>query len=520
MWLTPSWLPNLHVMQGATSSQPDKVLVSATGTQPNISRPSLVNRLSFKQDETVSKASEDGHHVVQLLESASDSKTPRPVTPENTDKEHPDDVPQQEFKDYKNSQNTPALAPEAPLKDAIWPLVAGTITVILLVALATLAGKSVDNYNKKTVERAKNSLAFLHPNALCIPGLRSELSAISDHMGFSCMKNDTAVLGAQNDIYRFVPKNPDGEWPRRVIPGRQARSIVLALHCCGAVNYFYTPDHLRTWANNLTYSENDEVFIGNMSAIFRSIREVDRRAACLTMLGNRYCGEKISDANNVYDSPDYNKTRCKKTIDSLNSITLLPGSLTSAANRLEQFYKDFKYNLYNDRSADIDYINSLWQFGSAPTPVIFAREFAVDGVLKIDTGEAGSFGSIWLNISQTFETAYCMGAHDTTSDFWKRSTNCAGIAAWLRPTGFSYYGCTDDGVNTEFSEIYSQLQVAAQQKLEGKFLQITIHGYNDLYAVYTAILGALIATFAAVFISIMTVMIQLLVNIWNSIIFN
>ena len=120
----------------------------------------------------------------------------------------------------------------------------------------------------------------------------------------------------------------------------------------------------------------------------------------------------------------------------------------------------------------------------------------VDGVLKIQTQ---TDQVVWLRISQTPETAICLGTNSTTYAFWVRSIGCrpdlldrnlsAGQAVWLMPTSFTQSQCSEE-VDLSYSAVYSGFQAAAQQKYSGKFLHIEVNSDNDIFAIYTAILGA------------------------------
>lgn len=406
------------------------------------------------------------------------------------------------------------------LKETAWSLVACLVSLIPLVVLAVLAGKRASEFDKQATKIAKHSMASLHPGALCVPGFRDEQASVSNYLGFYCtgdhgrISDDTNLSAYYTEfpLSSWTPQNPD-RWPHSTIAWQQAQSMVLALHCCGAVDYFYTVDDLIAWAEDLTNEQADNDFINNVSAKLESVMADDRQAACLKISLNRFCPDKISDPVRIYKNTHHDEGKCNDTNNRLNTANIPTDGLVTATDRLrDSIDVNFNYNFYTNRST---YANKFWR---SQDHLNYRNAQAFNGVLKIDPGNG--FGVIWLRIHQDNKTAFCIGQNDSTSDFWERNTGCHSFGPpsdlWLGAGILRNYKCTDDGVDVESSAIYSQFQTAAQQQSARPFLHISINGYNDLYAIYTAVLGALFGVSATAFASVITLVMQLLANFLNA----
>ena len=84
----------------------------------------------------------------------------------------------------------------------------------------------------------------------------------------------------------------------------QASDVILALHCCGAVKYFYTPSNISTWAKEIT---NNEQFSIPWSSQQLDQNTPDRDAACSILALVKYCSDFMSDGSRAFSNP-YNDT--------------------------------------------------------------------------------------------------------------------------------------------------------------------------------------------------------------------
>ena len=288
--------------------------------------------------------------------------------------------------------------------------------------------------------------------------------------------------------------------------------MVLALHCCGAVDYFYTVDDLVLWAGDLTNEQTNNDFIRNISGRLENIMANDRHAACLKISSDSFCQKKTSNSVNTYNNTHYDGGKCNETEKQLNTAKVPKDGLAAAADRfLGNIDVSFKYNFYINESTDA---NKFWKnYGHFN----YRDAHNFNGVLKIDSNDG--VGTMWLKIHQNNETAFCIGQNESLSDFWERNTGCHSFGPpsdlWLGAGILRSYKCTDDGVYVESSAIYSQFQTAAQQQSAYPFLHISINGYNDLYVIYTAILSALFGVSATAFALVIILVMRLLANSKN-----
>ena len=541
-------------MQNAIGREPEKQQARATSAQPAISRRSLSHRPSWKLDHQPDetdvevgshsqlaapevpqsvKAAPESAPIPQLAASevpqsvkAAPESTPIPdcassgIKPENPEEENSDISASHGAPSLSTKQGYPrselllptpkvSYANKIPgvLKDAAWPLVTCFITVVILVVLVAQASEKVDKLDKDTTQRAKSLMALLHVQELCVPECPESQCSVSKNIGFYCTNggngpNQSVIFAKEESFSWWVPVTAS-EWHARKMPRQQARSMALALHCCGAVDYFYTADDFRMKVedNNI----NDTKFVENRT---KSIMADDRNAACLTLLQKRLCNEYISDRESYYKNPDYDETKCKEIKD---NITVPADGLIGAVDKF-LFPKDdinnITYNFYTTNKTTN--VNNLEKESNLQN---YSEFHALDGVLNIDSSDNSE--AIWLKIHQDNETANCIGTNDSTSDFWKRNTPCykprwhnGPSPIWLKPDVFKNYVCTTDGIEVESSAIYSQLRTAAEQNLTGNFIGIRIRSYNDLYAIYTAVLGACIGALAAAIASVIIVIAQ------------
>ena len=530
-------------MQKAESHEPDELHARVTSAQPTVSR--LVHRQSWKQDSSINAAPDKAlgkkdNSMVQpaALETSVNDKKQFSATPdqkpsgseqaikEDIDAPHHTLLSVKEpscLDKPKNLVSKPALHMDKninSLKETVWSLVACLISLIPLVILAILAGKRASEFDKQVTKIAKHSMASLHSGALCVPGFRNEQASVSNYLGFYCtgdhgkISDDTNLSAYYTEfpLSSWTPQNPY-RWPHSTIAWQQAQSMVLALHCCGAVDYFYTVDDLIAWAENLTNEQADNDFINNVSAKREGVMADDRQAACLKISSNRFCLEKISNPVSIYQSTHRDEGKCNDINKGLKTANIPKDGLVTATDRLRNTMDvSFNYNFYTNRST---YANKFWR---SQDHLNYRNAQAFNGVLRIDPGNG--FGIIWLGIHQDNKTAFCIGQNESTSDFWERNTGCHSFGPpsdlWLGAGILRSYKCTDDGVDVELSAIYSQFQTAAQQQLASSFLLISINSYNDLYAIYTAVLGALFGVSATAFASIITLAMQLLASFLNA----
>jgi len=111
----------------------------------------------------------------------------------------------------------------------------------------------------------------------------------------------------------------------------QASDVILALHCCGAVKYFYTPSNISTWAKEKI---NNEQFSIPWSSQQLDQNTADRDAACSILALAKYCSDFMSDASRAFSNPYNDTILC---MDATNASAAFAVSHLSDNGSLTQF---------------------------------------------------------------------------------------------------------------------------------------------------------------------------------------
>lgn len=377
------------------------------------------------------------------------------------------------------------------VKDAMWSTAVTALTVILLVPLVMKAGQRAEDLDAQTSGVAKYMMSIADPDSICVAGLGSGMAAHSKIVRFYCV-DDNGKEWNRNKLW--APRDPNNN--ASALMQKHAVDVILALHCCGAVEYFYTVDGISKMVNSS--DDTEDALLKSWKEEYARNADIDRKGACLKLLESKYCEEIYTNGSSVIRgrSPYFNEILCtgkRAEIGALNLTGVSPKGLTLTSEIFQQgHYSSVDHFLYvKGLARDINKVTRADQY-QASSDSEFKRVHVFEGTWAMNAHDDN--GMLWMKIRQTNNTAKCLGSTDL-SEFWSRNTGCReNQPLWLTPGLFSPYFCLD-GVNVDRFQQYSASFEGAIQEQSARaepFLGIRVNGYNDLYAIYTAVLGALL----------------------------
>ena len=416
-----------------------------------------------------------------------------------------------------------------PAKDALWSITSGVLVMLMLLAMALAAGTRVKELDRETTQAAKASMSLSHPDAMCIPGLEGGNASYSSRIDFVCTDvGSTGYIWERDDLSLFVPRQIPS-WPPFYLDYQsQAIATILALYCSGAVEYYYTAEDVQMWANSsdgYNRKGSAEGLLGSLRDDYAARQGNDRRGACLTLHMSKVCQRQYSNAIDIFANAYYNHTQCDSLQDTFNALPLPQQGLVAASKRFKACNNEQKvtHSLYVDRSATELNAVSNDPKHAAQNSTEFFRIHALRGTWKVDMGSGCA--TVWMGINQTNDTARFLGRNKTLYEFWFRNSKChmqpdnkddhAGQSLWLMPHWVKPYEC-EDGVNQAFNVQYSGFQTAAQLRIASKksFFYICVKSYADLYAIYTAVLGALFGSVVLLIAGVVIVLVQINLHVF------
>ena len=246
---------------------------------------------------------------------------------------------------------------------------------------------------------------------------------------------------------------------------------------------------------------------------------IDRKAACLRLAQAKYCQEIMNNASTTLKNNYNNTVSCITTTIEWNKFALShandSGSLTQFVDTTFGGYSpSISHTFFTNKSVVVAKTASKSCYTPPASLEVFEELHTVDGVWRIQTEKDQV---VWLGFNQTQETATCLGTNPDTYEFWVRNTGCriplsdhilsAGPVLWLMPTSLTQFECSE-GEDLSYFDVYSGFKTAAQQKEAKPFLRMKVASYADLFAKYTAILGALFGAVTILIASIIVAIVQ------------
>ena len=353
------------------------------------------------------------------------------------------------------------------------PIMSAIVALGFLLLLASLATKKVKTLTAETTELARTKLAGVIPGYLCIDG---DMGYERDWALSASTFTACATKTGQDEL---LPQYID--YPLIIFhDGSDVREYAQMLQCCGILQYWYSDD------------EMSQVISGAWSEMMESRKRAVQE-------WQQQWGSIACQANFHVLQARYNDTVLPPSGGKFKGVALgefqeAVGDSFAGAININSLY----YAKVSKERADsqIDYVNKLTPYRN----VTFDEYSAVlNGTWMIWDGADGTGGRMWLSLSQSWETAECLKDHAAPEGIALMPGICPEAQGiFLIPGHLHSYRCTN-GIDETHWNVWSDFLFVAQQQSNITFLHfIDVLSYADMYALYTAALGALFAGFALV----------------------